>query len=78
VRSPPNNEITLERLERALAIVSFMILRDGPIYTRVMTRLEAEITALRAKDDVMSRARRNLEALQAAARIGSDDVKAIA
>ena len=78
MRPSPNNEITLARLECALAVVSFMILRDGPVYTGIMERLELEITALRAKDDVMSRARRNLEALQAAARIGSDDVKAIA
>ena len=74
-----SNEITLERLERALATISYAILLDGPIYAPILERLEREIAAWHASEDVVSRARQYLGQFkdQAAARIESDAVKAI-
>jgi hypothetical protein len=67
------DEVTLERLERALAAISYAILLDGPIYAPVLDRLEREIAALRASEDVVSRARQHLQRLrdQAAASVTS-------
>jgi hypothetical protein len=72
--------ITIERLERALAAVSYAIVQDGPIYAPLLERLEREIATLKASDDVVARARRNLARLrdQAAARTLPDDLKLIA
>jgi hypothetical protein len=74
-----SDEITLERLERALATVSYAILLDGPIYAPILERLEREIAAWHAKEDVVSRAQQYLTQFkdQAAARIESGEVKAI-
>jgi hypothetical protein len=41
------DDITLERVERALAAVSYAILLDGPVYAPVLDRLEREIAAMR-------------------------------
>jgi hypothetical protein len=75
-----HEEATLERLERALAAISYAILLDGPIYAPVLERLEREIAAMRASEDVVSRARRHLDRRrdQAAAAVSSGGVKAIA
>jgi len=76
-----NQAVTLERLERALAVICYAILQDGAVYAPILERLEREIAALRARDDVVARARRNVERLrdQATARIAGDDgLKAIA
>jgi len=56
--------ITLERLERALAMISYAIVQDGPVYAPVLERLEREIAAHHARDGVVARARRNLERLR--------------
>jgi hypothetical protein len=72
--------VTLERLERALAAVSYAIMLDGPVYAPVLDRLEREIAAMRANDDVVSRAKKHLERFrdQAAAASAGGEVKAIA
>ena len=56
--------VTLERLERARAAICYAILKDGPIYGPVLVRLEQEIAAMQAKDDVVARARKYLDALR--------------
>jgi hypothetical protein len=74
-------EITIERLERALALISFAIVQDGPVYAPILERIEREIAELRAGDDVVSRARRNLERIRDHAALRtfeSDDLKQIA
>jgi hypothetical protein len=78
--SGKESEVTIERLERALAAISYAILLDGPIYAPVLERLEREIAAMHASEDVVSRARQHLERLrdQAAAAVSSGGVKAIA
>ena len=73
-------EVTLERLERALVAISYAILLDGPVYAPVLDRLEREIAAMRASEDVVSRARKYLDRfrVQAAAASDTGGVKAIA
>ena len=74
-----SDEITLERLERALATVSYAIMIDGAIYAPILERLEREIAAWHAREDVVSRARQYLGQFkdQAAACMESGEVKAI-
>lgn len=75
-----NEEVTLERLERALAVISHAILQDGPIYAPYLERLEREITSLRAREDTVSRAQQYIDQLrdQAAAASGAGAVKTMA
>ena len=75
-----DDEVTLERLERALAAISYAIVLDGPVYAPVLDRLEREIAAMRANEDVVSRARQHLERFrdQAAVASSTGGVKAIA
>ena len=73
--------MTLERLERAVAVISYAIVQDGPVYAPVLERLEREIAAYCAREDVLARARRNIERLRdqaAAASVAAVGVKAIA
>jgi hypothetical protein len=58
----------LARLERALAIVSYAIVLDGPAYGPFLQRLEGEIAAHRAQEDVVARAQRNVQDLYDLAR----------
>jgi hypothetical protein len=79
-RNYHREDLTIERLERALAAISYAILLDGPVYAPVLNRLEREIAALRASEDVVSRAQQYLEQFrdQAAAAANTGGVKAIA
>jgi hypothetical protein len=77
-RKRDHQEVTLERLELALAAISYAILLDGPIYAPVLERLEREIAAMRASEDVVSRARQHLERLRDQAAASKGGVKAIA
>jgi hypothetical protein len=61
-RTLKNHPITVERLEAALAIVARAIVLDGAVYAPIFDRLVREIAALRADDDVVSRAQRYLAA----------------
>jgi hypothetical protein len=75
-----HQEVTLDRLEHALAAISYAILLDGPVYAPVLDRLEREIAAMRASEDAVSRARKYLKRfrVQAAAATDTGGVKAIA
>jgi hypothetical protein len=79
-RGHHREDVTLERLERALAAISYAILLDGPVYAPVLDRLEREIAAMRANEDVVSRARQHLERFrdQAAVSSNTGGVKEIA
>jgi hypothetical protein len=59
--SPRSEPVTLERLLRAQAAVAYLMARDGPVYAPYFERLEREIAARRAADDVMARAKRFLD-----------------
>ena len=72
------DEVTIERLERALLAISYAIQLDGPVYAPVLERLEREIAAVRANEDAVSRARQYLEQFRDQAAVASSgDVKAI-
>jgi hypothetical protein len=74
-----SGEVTLVRLERALAAISHAIMLDGPIYAPILERLEREIAALRADEDTVARARQYVERYRdQAAAARTDGVKAIA
>jgi hypothetical protein len=53
--------VTLERLLKAQAAIAYAMTLDGAIYAPVFERLEREIAARRAADDIMARARRCLD-----------------
>ena len=53
--------LTIERLERALALAAFVVLEHGEAYTPVLERLEREVEAMR-RNDPKSRASRILQA----------------
>ena len=62
-----HESVTLERLLQARAAIAYAMALDGSIYAPVFERLEREIAAMRAADDVMARARRCLEDYAASA-----------
>lgn len=53
--------LTLQRLRRAQTAIAYAMSLDGPVYGPIFERLEREISAIRAAEDVMDRARRLLE-----------------
>lgn len=65
--------VTLERLERALAMAAYMLVVDGPVAAPIFERLEREIAVFRSNDDAVGRAKRLLESYRTAG-----GVKAIA
>ncbi|MDH2353300.1 hypothetical protein QCM80_21945 [Bradyrhizobium sp. SSUT112] len=56
-----NEEVTVERLERALAVCAHLVVRDGPTAVPLFERLERELAAMRQTEDAMGRAKRLLE-----------------
>ena len=57
---PNNGPVTLERLLRARAAIAYAMTLDGVVYAPLFERLELEIAARCAADDVMARAHRCL------------------
>lgn len=57
----PDGAVTVERLERALAVVAYLIGLDGPKVVPLFERLERELAAMRQTEDAMGRARRMVE-----------------
>ncbi|MEY9396763.1 SRSO17 transposase [Bradyrhizobium japonicum] len=52
--------LTIERLERALAVCAYLIVQYGDRLTPIYDRLERELAAMRANDDTVVRAKRLL------------------
>jgi hypothetical protein len=52
----------IERIERALVVLAFLIERDGDVYVPLYEKFEAELQELKAREDTKSRARRRLKA----------------
>jgi len=57
----PYGEVTIERLERGLALLAYIMMRDGPVVAPLYERLEQELEALRRQQDIVARAKRLLE-----------------
>jgi hypothetical protein len=49
--------VTIERLERALAVLAHLVVLDGPVVIPLFERIERELAAARAEQDAMARAR---------------------
>lgn len=56
------DDISLERLERALVAMAYIVVRHGPAYAPILDRLEREVEDRRRRDEPVSRARRLLAA----------------
>jgi len=52
----------IERIERALVVLAYLIERDGDVYVPLYEKFEAELQELKAREDTKSRARRRLMA----------------
>lgn len=59
-RSETSSELSIERLERALVLAAYIVVRHGSVYAPIVERLERELDAAR-RDDPVVRARRILE-----------------
>jgi hypothetical protein len=44
------NVITAERLERAVALAGFLVMRDGPVARPLLDRLARELATLREEE----------------------------
>lgn len=58
--------ITIDRLERALALAAYIVVLDGPIAAPLFDRLERELAAARATQDTVARAQALLESYRTA------------
>jgi hypothetical protein len=54
------SEVTIERLERGLSLLAYMMELDGPVYAAHYEKLERELDALRRREDTVARAKRRL------------------
>jgi hypothetical protein len=53
--------VTIERLERALAVLAYLVVLDGPVVIPLFERMERELAAMRAQQATVERAKRLLE-----------------
>ena len=58
--------VTIERLERALALAAYIVVLDGPIAAPLFDRLERELAIARAANGTVDRARALLESYRTA------------
>lgn len=58
--------VTIERLERALAIAAYVVVLDGPVAAPLFNRLERELATARAAGDTVTRARALIEGYRTA------------
>jgi hypothetical protein len=63
----PHQPVTIERLERALAVVAYMMERDGPVLVPIFEKLERELAKMKSDQDAIGRARQLLESYGGAA-----------
>jgi hypothetical protein len=62
----PHQPVTIERLERALAAVAYMMVRDGPVLVPIFEKLERELARMKSDQDAIGRAKQLLEAYRVA------------
>jgi hypothetical protein len=60
-----SEEVTIERIERALTVCARLVALDGPVAVPLFERLERELEAMRQPQDTVGRAKRLLENLGA-------------
>ncbi|MGY3082122.1 Ser/Thr protein kinase RdoA (MazF antagonist) [Bradyrhizobium sp. LM6.10] len=54
--------ITVDRLERGLALCAYLVERDGTVAVPLFERLERELAVMRQTQDTVARAKRLVEA----------------
>ncbi len=62
IPSPPSQLPLIERIERALLVLAYLIELDGDIHVQMYEKFEAELAELRATAAVKSRASQRLAA----------------
>jgi hypothetical protein len=55
--------VTVARLERALALTAYLLVRDGPVVAPLLESLERDLAAMRRQANTVARAKRLLENL---------------
>jgi hypothetical protein len=53
--------VTIDRVERGLAVLAYLMTLDGPQVAPLFEKLERELEALRAKQNTVERAKKLLE-----------------
>jgi hypothetical protein len=53
--------VTIERLERAVALCAYLVVLDGPVAIPWFERVERELAAMRAEQSTVLRAKKLLE-----------------
>jgi hypothetical protein len=69
MRKPPNKAraakehepLTIERLERAVALCAYLVMLDGPVVIPLFESLERDLALMKAEQNAVSRAKRLLE-----------------
>jgi hypothetical protein len=62
----PHQPITIERLERALAVAAYLVTRHGIKAVPIFERLERELAKMKSDQDAIGRAKQLLEAYRVA------------
>ncbi len=57
----PREPVTVERLERGLAVAAYLLVRHGPVLAPIFERLERELATMKADQDAVGRAKKLLE-----------------
>jgi hypothetical protein len=55
--------VTIERLERAVALCAYLVVLDGPILVPLFESLERDLARMKAEQNAVSRAKQLLERL---------------
>jgi hypothetical protein len=56
--------VTIERLERALALCAYLVVLDGPVVAPIFEKLERELAAMRSNENTIVRAKALLANLE--------------
>jgi hypothetical protein len=56
-----SDEVTIERLERGLVVLAYIMSRDGPVVAPLFERLERELAAMRSNEAAVIRAKELLD-----------------
>jgi len=58
----PHQPVTIERLERALAVAAYLVTRHGVKAVPIFEKLERELARMKSDQDAIGRAKQLLEA----------------
>jgi hypothetical protein len=58
--------VTLDRLERGLTLVAYLMQLDGPVLAPIFEKLERDLEVMRASQDTAARAQRLVESYKTA------------